>query len=206
MTLSYSSRFNRYNANIRVDRKRKTRRIEFRLSAAFRQCEEDIIIGIIQHLLNRLYKTNIPSMEQEFYSSFIKHIPRYTKHGKSDPLLQELFEELNETYFRSILEPPAMRFGSPAATTLGHYNFTNDTITISSLLKPRRDLVRYVLYHELLHKKHSFKNTTSRTIYHTKSFRDDEKAYDDPDIEKKLETFLKKYRKKHVIKNLLDHW
>jgi hypothetical protein len=69
-------------------------------------------------------------------------------------------------------------------------------VTISSILKNNRLLLKFVLYHELLHKKHSFKTTkTGRSQYHTKAFRIDEKKFSEKeniDVEKELESFVKK--------------
>ncbi|MFP4118628.1 MAG: SprT-like domain-containing protein [Candidatus Woesearchaeota archaeon] len=204
MSLSYSARFNEYNGNVRITSGRGFRRIVFRLSRSFEDCDDDIKIGIIQHLLNRVYKTSVKTLEQEFYDSFLKHVTRYASRSDSDPYLKAMFDELNKEYFNDLLEEPTMVFGTDATTTLGHYNFTKDRVTISTALKPRPDLVRYVLYHELLHKKHSYKTSNGRARYHTREFRVDERNYADKDIERKLENFLKNKKRNRIMKTLLD--
>ncbi|MGM5481051.1 MAG: hypothetical protein ACQESE_01430 [Nanobdellota archaeon] len=205
MSLSYSARFNEYNANVQITHGRGLRKLSFRLSRSFEECDEDIRIGVLQHLLNKIYKTDIKTLEQEFYDSFLKHVTRYAKRSNSDPWLKAMFDELNKEYFNDLLEEPNMVFGTDATTTLGHYNFTKDRVTISTALKPRPDLIRYVLYHELLHKKHSYHNSSSgRTQYHTREFRTDERKYADHDIEKKLENFLRAKKRKRLVKTLLD--
>ncbi|MFW5865705.1 MAG: hypothetical protein ACOCU6_01290 [Nanoarchaeota archaeon] len=204
MSISYSARFNEYNANVKIVRSNGRRSLHFSLSDAYRTCEEDIRIGVVQHLLNRVNKTSIPTLEQELYESFLKNVTRYVRRQASDPLLVELFDELNKEYFNDIMEQPSMIFGAEATTTLGHYNFTLDRVSISSALKPRRDLIKYVLYHELLHKKHSFKTANLRTQYHTSAFREDEMKFADKKMDQRLNDFLKRKRKKRILSSLLD--
>ncbi|MBN1175836.1 SprT-like domain-containing protein [Candidatus Woesearchaeota archaeon] len=198
LTIKFSGKFSEYNANVRIEKiGRIVTGLEFGLSREFQESDESIIVGVIQHLLNKVYKTNIQTVEQEFYHNFLKHIGTYTKAKKGDDLLEELFEELNEEYFSGLLDRPTMIFGNKTLTVLGNYNYHKDLITISSSLKTDRELIKYVLYHELLHKKHSFKTKNGRGQYHTPAFRADEKKFHDKNIEKKLQKFIrgKKLRK-----------
>ncbi|MGM5479909.1 MAG: hypothetical protein ACQESC_00445 [Nanobdellota archaeon] len=197
MSVSFSKRFKGYNANVRMKRNKEC--LEFNLSYLFKECEEDIIIGAIQHLINKVYKTTIPTLEQELYESFLKNVNRYISSQESDDLLEELFEELKKEYFNNLLDKPTMIFGRKNSTVLGHYNYTTNTITISTILREDRNLLKYVLYHELLHKKHSFKTTNNRNQYHTKAFRDDERLFEDKDVEQKLSRFLKKRKLKKMF-------
>ena len=203
LTVRYSGRFSSYNGNVSIRKEFRTiTKLEFSLSKEFTNCEEDIVIGIIQYLLNKVYASNIKTIEQDLYHSFIKNLTRYAKRVESDPLLFEVFARLNEEYFDGLLDRPNLVFGQESTTTLGHYNYSTDTVTISTILKNETDLLDFVVYHELLHKKHGFKHTGTRGQYHTREFKADEKKFKVPDIEKKLERFVAKKK----IKKLLFKW
>lgn len=193
LNVRFSGKFGDYNANVKIEKIGRTiTGLEFGLSRNFQESDESIVMGVIQHLLNKVYKTNIQTMEQEFYHNFIKHIGKYTKPKESEELLEELFHELNEEYFLGLLDKPTMLFGNKTLTVLGNYNYHKDLVRISDYLKTERELTKYVLYHELLHKKHSFKTKNGRGQYHTPAFRADEKKFHDKDIEKKLTKFIRK--------------
>lgn len=203
LNLKFSGHFKEFNGNVTIRKEGRTiTALEFSLSKKFVDCEPEMLIGIIQHLLNKVYKTKKESIEQELYHNFIKHLTRYAKRVESDPFLVELYKELNEEYFSGLLEQPNLVFGTNSTTTLGHYNYAKDLVTISTILKTDRELTKYVVYHELLHKKHKFKTKGARSLYHTKEFRADEKLFHDKHIEKKLERFVSKKK----IKKLLFKW
>lgn len=192
--IRFSGKFSDYNGNVLIQRNgRNIERLEFGLSRLFSDSDETIVIGIIQHLLNKTYRTNVQTTEQDFYHKFIKHLNKYANRSDSDPLLKTLYEELNEEYFNGLLDKPNMQFVGENTTTMGNYNYSKDLVTISSILKEDRDLLKYVLYHELLHKKHSFSTSkTGRSQYHTPAFRADEKKFTIKDIEQRLQKFVRK--------------
>lgn len=199
LRVKFSGHFKEFNGNVTIRKERgKITALEFSLSKKFLDAEQEIITGIVQHLLNKVYKTSHKTIEQELYHHFIKHLTRYAARQKSDSLLIELFHELNKEYFNDLLEEPNMIFGNDSTTTLGHYSYAKDLVTVSTVLKADRELLKYVLYHELLHKKHSFKQSGNRTMYHTKAFKDDEKRFHDNDIERKLEKFIRKKKIKRM--------
>lgn len=199
LNLEYSNRFSHYNGNVKFEKfGREITSLTFSLSKKFKDCEEEIQIGVIQELLNKVYKTKIQTSNQSLYSSFVRHLTNYTKKGESHHLLKELFEELKKEYFNDSIDEPTLRFGKRSFRILGNYNYVKDTITISSIfldednLPLERDFIKYVLYHELLHKKHKFRKANFNNMHHTKEFREDEKKYFDNDIESKIKLFLGK--------------
>ncbi len=201
LSIKFSGHFKDFNANVSIKKQgRAILGLEFGLSKNFSEVENEIQMGIIQHLLNKVYKTKVSTLEQDLYHSFIKNLTRYAKQKESDPFLVELYEELNLEYFNSLLEQPNIVFGSASSTTLGHYTYATDTVVISTVLKADRELLKYVLYHELLHKKHSFKVSKSgRNNYHTPAFKRDEAIFHDKNIEKKLTIFLTKKKLKKYL-------
>ncbi len=213
LLLRYSGKFSDFNANVkmlggRYGRGRRPKplppdyfsELHFSLSRKFYDVDESIQIGVLQHLLNRVYGSKISSMEQDFYNSFLKQLSKYASASRSveesDPLLVELFNELNEEFFDGLMDRPLIVFGRDSTTTLGHYQYAKDKVTISTILRSHRLLLKFVLYHELLHKKHSFTTSSSgRSQYHTRAFRHDEKEFSrrlDRDIDKELSAFVKK--------------
>lgn len=224
LTLNYSGRFSDYNGNVKMISSRNKNRImksgrghlpleayselNFSLSKLFIDVDESIQIGMVQHLLNKVYKTNYKTLEQDFYNNFVKQLSkqlsRMTNRGESDPLLIELFNELNEEYFNGLMEQPILVFGRDSKTTLGYYQYSKDKVTVSTILRNNRLLLKFVLYHELLHKKHSFETSASgRSRYHTKEFRKDENEFsirEGVDVEKELSIFVKKKRVQGLFK------
>lgn len=193
LEISYSGRFKEYNANVQIKKNAwSTKKLIFNLSKKFLDTSEDMQIGIIQHLLNKVYKTKVKSMEQDIYNNFLKHLSTYSTRIKSDPYLITVYNELNEEYFDGLLDQPNLVFGQESLTVLGHYSYPSDKVTISTALKEDDHLLKFVLYHELLHKKHGFKKVGSKTMYHTREFKLDEKKFSDKDVEKKLNNFVKK--------------
>lgn len=205
LKINFSGKFSDYNGNVKYERFGRTIiALNFSLSKKFKECEEEIRIGIVQELMNKVYKTKIETYEQDLYNKFVRHLTNYTKKKESSPILKELFEEINSEYFSNLLDEPTLRFGKISLRTLGNYNYNKDTVTISSVfldgdkLKDR-NLTKFVLYHELLHKKHKFKKVNNQNRHHTKEFKIDEKNYEDKDIEEKLKKFLLKYRIKEEL-------
>jgi hypothetical protein len=93
---------------------------------------------------------------------------------KSDPILQASFDRVNKDFFVNLMDPPNFVFGG-GTTKLGSYEYGTDTIMISEVLLEDQELLDYVIYHEMLHKKHKF----SEGRHHTKAFRLDEAKFGD---------------------------
>lgn len=195
--LKYSKAFKGYNANVKYMRNKTD--FEFRLSYEWKEISDEIKIGLIQSLFNKIYNTNIETINQELYEIFLKKIPKLSPKLESDPILEDSFTKMNDKYFQGMLIQPNLVFGGKNFHTLGTYNYANDTIMISSILKKDLNLLDYVMYHEMLHKKFQYKKSGKKTFHHTKEFREREKKYQDPEIEKKLQSFVRKERLKKIF-------
>jgi len=198
--IKYSGQFSDYNANIR-----KTGfDIEIRMSKKWRDIGEEVRIGLIQHLLMRMFKNKKETLNTELYEGFIRNLAKFTPTTEVDGILRESFERLNLKYFNGLLEMPNMKFGQASIRQLGVYNYHNDTITISSVLKEHPDIMEYVLYHELLHKKESFQSKNGQMRYHTTKFKSEERKFEGwEEIEKKIK-HLNKRKTKSFIKDLFS--
>ena len=190
--LKYSRAFKGYNANVKYTKFS----MEFRLSHSWKEVSDEIKIGLLQHLLNKVYKTDIETINTELYEIFLKKIPGLAKKTKSHPLLEDSFSRMNDEYFDGMMSAPNLEFGDKAFRTLGTYDYTTDTIRISTVLRKNMTLLDYVMYHEMLHKKFQYRKTGKRTIHHSREFRQWESRFREPDVENKLKWFLRKEKLK----------
>jgi hypothetical protein len=95
--------------------------------------------------------------------------------------LVEIFEELNLEYFHGLLARPELGWSLRASrTTLGHYDPSHNVIVLSRLLDSEavsRQLVRYIMFHEMLHLRYPTEHNGSRRCVHTKEFKQAEKQF-----------------------------
>lgn len=195
VNLKYSGKFKSYNGNIRYTREE----ITITISKDFEEVSEDIQMGIIQVLLSKMYKIKEKTIEMDLYNSFIKHLSTYAKRTESDPELKEIYERLNDEYFNGMLAPSNIVYGNFNLRKLGSYEYAKDLITISEALRDKGEILDYVIYHEMLHKKHKYKEKNGRSHHHTPEFRRDEKMFKVKDIEKKLTRFVNMKRLKKAF-------
>jgi predicted metallopeptidase len=100
-----------------------------------------------------------------------------------------------------MMDKPNLVYASESFSKLGSYEYGSDTIYISTIFKnlPPEDIkyLDYVMYHELLHKKHTFKVKNGRHQSHTTAFRKDEELFSkehNKDMEDELGKFLRRKR------------
>ncbi|MEE9525981.1 MAG: SprT-like domain-containing protein [Candidatus Woesearchaeota archaeon] len=195
--LIYSGRFKAYNANA----SRSITTLTIKLAKEWKKISEDIQMGLIQSMLVKIFKTKERTFNMDLYTNFVKHIHITIPKTKSDPDLEASFNRMNEKYFYSLIEQPNLRWGSASVRKLGSYNYQTDEISISSIFQDKSDLLDYVMYHEMLHKKHKFYSTkTGRSYHHTAKFKKDEKAFENSrQIEKELTKICRKQRIKRAF-------
>jgi len=195
ISLKYSGKFKAYNANASFCGKK----LIFNLSRKWKEVsDEDIKIGLIQSLLLKLFKGKKKTMNIDLYNIFIKKLHLSIPKTKSDPLLEESFNRVNDKYFYGVIEQPNLKWGSKTSATLGSYEYQTDMITISSIFRSAPlVLLDYVMYHEMLHKKHKFDVKGRRSYHHTSRFKKEEKRFDGQErIEKELKKFCRRYKRK----------
>lgn len=199
--LEYNRRLSDFNANIRL----RNNTIFLHLNLQWKDIDEEIKIGLIQHLLLRLLKkkgsiANINTPNIGLYHQFIKNIPLLTPKTRSNPLLQCSFQRVNQQFFQQFfqyqIEQPNLQWGTAAFRKLAHYNFHDDSITVSSLFKEAApELLDYLMYHELLHKYYKFEHKNGRSAYHTREFKEAEKRYPgQKQAEEAVNRFIRKKR------------
>ena len=174
-SMKYSGRFKIYGANV----KKIGNYLEFGLSKKWKIVGDDIKIGLIQTLLVKLFGKGGSTNNVDLYNIFIKKLHIAVPKDNIDAELEKSFDGVNEKYFFGIIEKPNLKWGSDSLSKLGYYEYQTDTITISSIFRNSPAcLLDYVMYHEMLHKKHKFNVKNGRSYHHTPEFKEDERGFE----------------------------
>jgi predicted SprT family Zn-dependent metalloprotease len=188
-SLAYSGRFTPYNGNVRLTRWE----LQVRLAKEWRDKDEDVQLGIIEHLLAKLFRRKVKTHRMALYQDFILYIGRETEKVVEDDVLLESFKRVNSKYFDGRMEVPSVKWGRDSFRKLGHYHYASDTVMLSTVLEHSDTrFLDYVMYHELLHKKHGL---TKGGRAHTKAFKADEALYEEAS-EAELTSFLRRQKRK----------
>ena len=117
-------------------------------------------------------------------------------HFSSPGCLEVSFNRVNETFFNGMLDIPNLQWGSGSTTKLGSYEYGSDTITISTIFTDtKRELLDYVMYHEMLHKKFKFESKNGRTLHHSPEFKRMEAKFPNRDLmESEISNLARKHR------------
>ncbi|MFH0875459.1 MAG: SprT-like domain-containing protein [archaeon] len=194
--LKYSRAFKGYNANVRFS----DRELSFKFSYLWKDVSDDIKKGLVQSLMNKVFKTKTNTINIDMYNIFLKKVALVAPKTKTDPILEESYNRVNDKYFSGMVTMPNLIWGSKNYSKLGSYDYGTDAITISRVLFEQDNLLDYVMYHELLHKKLKFYAINGRSYHHTSEFRKKENEFEDPNIEEKLKSFLRRQRFKNILK------
>ena len=192
VSLKYSRKFKPYNANV----KRYGDNLIFNFSRNWKKISKEIQIGLIQELLTRILKEkNKKTVNMELYNLFMKNVHISIPKTKTDDILEASFDRVNESYFNGMLDKPNLQWGNESVSKLGSYEYGSDTITISTIFKNEKQLLDYVMYHEMLHKKFKFSSNNGRTIHHSAEFRKMEARFEDSGLmEKEISKLAKRHR------------
>lgn len=190
--LTYSGRFRSYNANVKYNRSK----MEFYLSKHWRRISDEIKIGLLQSLMlkvfGREHAQTSSTLNLELYNTFLKNIHLAIPKSNQDAVLKQSFDRVNNIYCNGLVDAPNLVWGQQSTRKLGSYEYGSDKIIISSVLRnASEELLDYVMYHELLHKKHKFNCSSGRSYHHTALFKQDEAKFNNYNVmEAKLRNFL----------------
>lgn len=190
--LKYSGRFRGYNANIRM----RMGEITVNMSRQWKGVSPDIQKGLVQELLVRLFKTKKQTINMDLYHNFIKSLSSVAPKTHTHPVLEESFNRVNESFFNGMMSQPNLKIGN-GVNRLGTYEYATDTITISTILMENEQLRDYVMYHEMLHKKHQYTSKKGRSRHHSTEFLRDEKKFPNAELlEIELHKLVRKNKRK----------
>jgi hypothetical protein len=195
--LKYSAKFNDYSGNI----KRVGDDISVNLSRKWQEADEDIAIGMIQCLLNKLFGTKKDTLNMDLYNKFLRNVHIAVPKTRLEPKLVESYNRVNDKYCYGLIEMPNLVYGTASTSKLGSYEYGADTISISTIfINGPEDLLDFIMYHELLHKKHKFYVKGGRSYHHVGKFKRDEKQFENHrETDRLLRSFLAKKRVKRFF-------
>ena len=171
-------------------------RLELRVTDVLEGAPAHILEALAYILFSKLFRRPLPGIYNDRYRRYLNrremrrslHLLRQIRGRKfiSGPEgehrnLEELFEELNRTFFDGLLGRPLLGWSRRVSrTTLGHYDPSHNAIILSKLFDdpaaPRLAL-EYVLYHEMLHLRYPVEHQGARRRVHTAEFRQAEKKF-----------------------------
>lgn len=180
------------NHTIRIRRQR----IYVRVSDLLREAPPPVHRALAHILIAKLFRKRVGSEHQELYREFAfqPHVVRASdlarrergrKHlsGSLGQVydLEQIFARLNRRYFENQLVKPVLSWSQRRTRRiLGHHDRIHDAIVISRTLDSSEMplfMIEYVLYHEMLHVKHSPRLINRRRIFHHTAFRADERRF-----------------------------
>lgn len=191
--VKYSGQFSDFNANLRLI----SSHLELRLSKKWKTVNPEITLGLVQSLILSMFKDKKSTLNIDLYNNFLKSLHLSIPKDNIDPLLAESFNRVSNSYFNDSIEIPNLVWGTSSLRKLGSYNYKTDTISISSIFKQAElQLVDYIMYHELLHKKYKFTSKNGRNYFHDSKFKKAEKAFPNSgQMENRIKQLIAKSRK-----------
>ncbi len=167
-------------------------RIRIRVNEHFRHAPAKIIELLAIILLAKVYKVKVGRDIRKSYNDYIeilkeslpvkKHnrLNAYTAKGKIFDLTK-IFNQLNALYFGNNLKIPVLGWSRKNSYwRLGFYDKERDLLVISRVFDQSavpEDIVRYMVYHEMLHIYYPSERKNGRRIIHPPAFRKTEKQF-----------------------------
>jgi hypothetical protein len=198
-SVRYNSRMKPYGAQIAYSR--VSMAVEFRLGRGWLRVSPAIKKGLFQELMVKIFRKKgekiKSTMEMEVYCNFIRNLHLSIGKEEAEPVLEESFARVNKNYFGDIIEKPNMRFLGKSQRRLAKYDYHEDRITVSEIFRDApHEMLDYLVYHELLHKKIKFSYKNGKNYHHTFGFRNMEKKFENAGkLEKELGFFIAKKKR-----------
>ncbi len=170
--------------------------LRMRISDVLRNAPENVLEALAHLLLGKMLKKPVAARYRDRYKRFLNRrdvveAAEQTRRTRGRKVLRPgqgrvydlaaMFDELNFRYFHGLMSAPALGWTpGESRTVLGHYDPAHHTIVISSLLdrvSVPREVVAYVLYHEMLHLRYPVKRIAGKRCVHTEEFRRAEEEF-----------------------------
>lgn len=167
-----------------------------RIAEICRQMPLDAQKALAFILVAKLLRKKVPTKAREVYLNFIKTREirdQATENKKTRGRkiitsaqgdvynLDEIFDDINEIYFRDAIAKPVLSWSSGETyRILGHHDSTHKTIIISKSLDNSQVplyVVEYIVYHEMLHIFHPVEIRNGRRVVHSPQFKHNEKKF-----------------------------
>jgi predicted metal-dependent hydrolase len=176
------------NATSMISVREKQSGISVRLHRIFLKADNEVLDEIVRFIKKKRGKTPVIKQFIRQNQSFLKERkPRTTTINPSGKLynLTDIFNSLNSEYFNNSLSV-VITWGrrSPRYAvkkrTLGNYQKKTNTIRINPILDNRkvpRYVIKYIVYHEMLHAVIDAVVKNGRRRIHSKEFKNRERKY-----------------------------
>jgi len=195
-------RFRPYaNGNCKVELQESL--LDVRLSDVYQGAPEEVLESLAWLVLAKLCRKPAPAQHSQRFRAWMQrkemrrtmHLVRQIRGRKSisGPAgehfhLDEVFEELNQRFFHGLMARPNLGWSrNRSRTLLGHWDPSHNAIVLSRFLDQPgipRQVVDYIMYHEMLHLRYPAQHEGSRRRVHTREFREAEKQFPDFDAVK----------------------
>ena len=181
-----NSRVSLVNGNLTVD-------ISDLLQSAPAPIQEALALILLSKLFRRVPEQSAVARYRRYlHQAHIRQMLQSAKQARGRKTIRppqgevydlcKMFEDLNLRYFGGSMPQPQLGWSSKGSrTTLGHYDPSHHVIVLTRLLdspKATDLVVRYVLFHEMLHLKFPAEYREGRRCVHTKEFKDAEKNFE----------------------------
>ena len=171
-------------------------RLLVRLSDLFRRAPAPVLEALAAILLAKLYRRKVSPSAQAAYREYsnspeMRRKAQASRRQRGRKLLAgpagrryhlaDLFEDLNREYFKGRLPPVRLGWSlRESRRILGHFDPSHRTITLSRWLDHSgvpEVVVRFVLFHEMLHAKFLARSCFDVRNPHSRQFREEEQAF-----------------------------
>lgn len=171
-------------------------RLLVRLSDLFRRAPAPVLEALATILLAKLYRRNLPREARAAYREYsnspeMRRRAQASRRRRGRKLLAGpegsryhltvLFDDLNREYFKGRLPPVRLGWSlRKSRRILGHFDPSHRSITLSRWLdRPGvpEVVVRYVLFHEMLHAKLLARSFFDVRNPHSRQFREEEQTF-----------------------------
>jgi SprT-like family len=183
-------------ANVSSNIKMRDGSLRVRLSDLLEGAPESVLEAIAHILLAKIYRKAIRPEQSVRFRRYVSshdmraktHLVRQVRGRKrigpakgSVYHLEEIFDELNQSFFHGLLGRPRLTWSQVRSRrSLAHYDPAHNAIVVSRIFdhpQVPRCAIEYILYHEMLHLKHPVKLRGSRRCVHGKEFQAEEKLF-----------------------------
>ena len=178
--------------------------IYIRISDVLSDAPDEVLLSLGRVLLAKLNRKHVNQKDRTTYRKYVMSDPfqekalkiiakrkrktRIVKGRYRD--LNKSFERVNKKYFNNTMRKPVLTWSvRRAKRTLGRYDPERDTVFVSRILDSphaSEELLDFIMYHELLHKKHGIRKEGKRMRVHTPEFKRDEKKFSNYEKMKKI--------------------
>jgi len=148
------------------------------ISKLFRKAPDAAFVARYRRYLNRAdVRRTLHLVKQQRGRKLFRHA-----RGKVYDLCL-VFDELNFRYFNGLIAQPQLGWSlRPSRTTLGHYDPSHNAIVLTNLfdsVQAPEIIVKFVMFHEMLHLGFPAEHRGSRRCVHTREFKQAERQFED---------------------------